>query len=272
MTTRLDCRPRMVESVSVLNRIAMSSSHPFILASLLLLFVFPSCSPVSPELLGETDEKQYQRGKLYLRDGRTEDALNAFLGVIDSRRDAPESHLEAGYIFLREMLDPMRAYYHFSRYLELYPQSDRAREVGQLMETAQKEFARQLPAQPYEGQLDRLDLLELIQSLRGENESLKGDLMVAESRVRQLEGMMGPARRVTSSERATVSSQQPLPRATAPNASAPRTYTVQSGDSLSGISRKVYGTSSRWSDIFQANRDRMTSENNLRVGQELRIP
>lgn len=241
------------------------------LVCLLLTLAFASCSPVSPELLGETDEKQYQRGKLYLRNGRTEDALNAFLGVIDSRRDAPESHLEAGYIFLREMRDPMRAYYHFSRYLELFPQSDRAREVGQLMETAQKEFARQLPAQPYEGQLDRLDLMELIQSLRGENENLKRDLMAAESRARQMEGMIGQARRIPPEEASGV---RPLPQAqgSAPDASNPRTYTVQSGDSLSGISRKVYGTSSRWVDIFQANRDRMTSENALRVGQELRIP
>ena len=95
--------------------------------SLLCLLVLASCSPVQSELISETDEKQYQRGKLFLRNGRTEDALNAFLGVIDSRRDAPESHLEAGYIFLREMRDPVRAYYHFSRYLELFPQSDRAR-------------------------------------------------------------------------------------------------------------------------------------------------
>lgn len=243
-----------------------------IFASVFLALAFASCSPVTPDLLGETDEKQYQRGKLYLRNGRTEDALNAFLGVIDSRRDAPESHLEAGYIFLREMRDPMRAYYHFSRYLELNPQSDRAREVGQLMETAQKEFARQLPAQPYEGQLDRLDLMELIQSLRGENENLKRDLMAAESRLRKLEGAMGPGSRIQSSGVASARTEQPQAQVAAPGTSTPRTYTVQSGDSLSSISRKVYGTSSRWSDIFQANRDRMTSENNLRVGQELRIP
>ena len=240
--------------------------------SLLCLLVLASCSPVQSELISETDEKQYQRGKLFLRNGRTEDALNAFLGVIDSRRDAPESHLEAGYIFLREMRDPVRAYYHFSRYLELFPQSDRAREVGQLRETAQKEFARQLPARPYEGQLDRLDLMELIKNVRSENDNLKRDLMAAESRVRQLEGVMGEARRMpptTASSTASAPSEEP---AVSSGEGRPRTYTVQSGDSLSGISRKVYGTSSRWGDIFQANRDRMTSENALRVGQELRIP
>lgn len=248
----------------------MLSFRPNLLAFLLVALLFASCSPVQTELLSETDEKQYQRGKLFLRNGNAEGALNAFLGVIDSRRDAPESHFEAGYIFLRQMRDPVRAYYHFSRYLELFPQSDRAREVSQLMETAQKEFARQLPAQPFEGQLDRIDLMELIKNLREENDSLKRELMAAESRVEQFEGMVGQARRVPPAE--VSRSITPLPQTDDFGSSPPRTYTVQSGDTLSGISRKVYGTTTRWRDIFQANRDRMNSENALRVGQELRIP
>jgi nucleoid-associated protein YgaU len=47
---------------------------------------------------------------------------------------------------------------------------------------------------------------------------------------------------------------------------------VQSGDTLTRISQRFYGTPSRYQDIYQANRDRMASENALRVGQELRIP
>ncbi|NQY32082.1 MAG: LysM peptidoglycan-binding domain-containing protein [Coraliomargarita sp.] len=247
-----------------------------ILALLSSALWMTACSPGSVEVVSETDEKQYQRGKLFLRNGNSEDALDAFMGVIDARRDAPESHLEAGYIFLREMKDPVRANYHFSRYLELKPQSDRAPQVRQLIETAQKEFARQLPAQPYEGELDRMDLMDLMKNMRMENESLKRDLMTAQRRVTQLEGMISDARRAPAPVANTQTRQQPVvSQPTAPSSepeSVPRTYTVQSGDSLSGISRKVYGTSSRWIDIYQANRDRLSSENALKVGQELRIP
>ena len=177
------------------------------LAAMIPVFRFPTlvllscalwisaCSPGAVEVVGETDEKQYQRGKLFLRNGNAEDALDAFMGVIDARRDAPESHFEVGYIFLREMKDPIRASYHFSRYLELKPQSERAPQVRQLVETAQKEFARQLPAQPYEGELDRMDLMELMKHMRQENESLKRDLMSAQKRVAQLEGLLNEARR-----------------------------------------------------------------------------
>ncbi|HKK17039.1 MAG TPA: LysM peptidoglycan-binding domain-containing protein [Opitutales bacterium] len=247
-------------------------SRPLILA---LLALMSACSPNGVEVVSETDEKQYQLAQDYKNQGRTEEALSAFLRVIDARRDAPESHLEAGYIYLRTMKDPVRAIYHFDRYLQFKPQSPQAGQVRQLIETAQKEFARQLPAQPYQGELDRIDLMELVKTLKQENDSLKRDLVAAEKRVQQLENMLGQARRVPSPQVETVApSQRQTGRASAPPdpAEVPRTYTVQSGDTLSTISRRFYGTPSRWIDIFQANRDRLSSENALRVGQEIRIP
>lgn len=252
-----------------------------LVASLFALFAFSACAPSGVEIVGETDEKQYQLAKGYQKEGRTEEALSAFIRVIDARRDAPESHFEAGYIYLNSMKDPVKAIYHFDRYLQFKPQSPQATQVRQLIETAQKEFARQLPAQPYQGDLDRIDLMELVKSLKVENDSLKRDLVAAEKRVQQLENVVGGARRVPTAQVSTVAPQAQQTRtttqvqATAPTpdpASAPRSYTVKSGDSLSSISRAVYGTPSRWIDIYQANRDRLSSENALKVGQDLRIP
>jgi len=54
--------------------------------------------------------------------------------------------------------------------------------------------------------------------------------------------------------------------------SGARTYVVQPGDTLGGISRKVYGTSSRYMDIYNANRDKLSSPNSVSVGQRLVIP
>lgn len=255
---------------------------------LCLLWVV-ACSPEGVEVVSETDEKQYQLGQDYKSQGRMEEALEAFQRVIDVRRVAPESHLEAGYIYLRTLKDPVRAIYHFDRYLKHKPQSPQATQVRQLIETAQKEFARQLPAQPYEGELDRIDMMDLVKTLKEENDSLKRDLIAATARVEQLEKVLGQARRATQGQmnpgnvssatsvapqvqRPAVSQSQ-VQRTEAPSpTSAPRTYTVQSGDTLSAISRQVYGTPSRWIDIYQANRDRLSSESALRVGQENRIP
>jgi nucleoid-associated protein YgaU len=249
-----------------------------LIASTAALLIFSACAPSGVEVVGETDEKQYQLAKEYQKAGRTEEALSAFIRVIDARRDAPESHFEAGYIYLNSMKDPIKAIYHFDRYIQFKPQSPQATQVRQLIETAQKEFARQLPAQPYQGELDRIDLMDLVKSLKLENDSLKRELVTAQKRVQQLESIVSGARRVPTAVSAPRAPTVPqvqnsiVPPVAPDPSSVPRSYTVQSGDSLSAISRKVYGTPTRWIDIYQANRDRMTSENALRVGQELRIP
>ena len=49
-------------------------------------------------------------------------------------------------------------------------------------------------------------------------------------------------------------------------------YVVRPGDSLSMISRKMYGTSKYYKLIYNANRDTLKSEEALAVGQKLRIP
>lgn len=241
-------------------------------ASLCALSFIAGCKPGSVEMISETDEKQYQLAKDFQGQGRTAEALRAFLRVIEARRSAPESHFEAGYIYLNAMSDPIKAIYHFEQYLQLKPNSPQARQVRQLIETAQKEFARQLPAQPYEGELDRIDMMELVNSLKQENNRLKRELVATQQRLQNLESRVSGSN-VRAEVQPSATYNQRRSATVSPNPSnVPRTYTVQSGDSLSSISRKMYGTPSRWIDIYQANRDRLASENALRVGQELRIP
>ncbi len=49
-------------------------------------------------------------------------------------------------------------------------------------------------------------------------------------------------------------------------------YTVQSGDTLSGISKKVYNTARHSDRIFDANRDKLSDPHDLRVGMKLALP
>ena len=49
-------------------------------------------------------------------------------------------------------------------------------------------------------------------------------------------------------------------------------YTVQRGDTLSEIAARFYGSTSFTDFLYLANRDRMDSKNDLRVGQTLVIP
>ncbi len=50
------------------------------------------------------------------------------------------------------------------------------------------------------------------------------------------------------------------------------TYTVQSGDTLSKISKQFYGDSDEYMRIFYANRDKLNDPDMIKVGQQLAIP
>lgn len=57
-----------------------------------------------------------------------------------------------------------------------------------------------------------------------------------------------------------------------PSPMQPASYTVQRGDTLSGIARKFYGPDAGWRILYEANRDQMPSPDSLRVGMVLAIP
>ncbi|MFP7721969.1 peptidoglycan-binding protein LysM [Lysobacter sp. A3-1-A15] len=51
-----------------------------------------------------------------------------------------------------------------------------------------------------------------------------------------------------------------------------KTYTVESGDTLSGISKKVYGDAGQYNRIFEANKPMLSDPDKIYPGQVLRIP
>jgi nucleoid-associated protein YgaU len=51
-----------------------------------------------------------------------------------------------------------------------------------------------------------------------------------------------------------------------------RTYTVQPGDNLSKISKQFNGDANKYMKIFEANKDKMSDPDKVRVGTELVIP
>ncbi|MEX2219306.1 MAG: LysM peptidoglycan-binding domain-containing protein [Phycisphaerales bacterium] len=67
---------------------------------------------------------------------------------------------------------------------------------------------------------------------------------------------------------------RPVAGAPAPRAPGDGTveYTIKSGDTLGGIARAYYGSALYKDLIFQANRDRLRSEDQLRLGDRLRLP
>lgn len=155
--------------------------HPIVTVALAAcgLLLASSCERGdSPGTSSEADEPYFRQGQQLVKQGRSQEALAAYLKVIGQRGEsAPESHLEAGLIYLQQIKDPVAAIYHFRKYLELQPNSRQAVYVRGLVDSAKREFARTLPAQPLESQSERLDMLDQIDRLRRDNEQMKAELM-----------------------------------------------------------------------------------------------
>ena len=81
--------------------------------------------------------------------------------------------------------------------------------------------------------------------------------------------------RLDSPERLRAGMALRLPAGASPAGAGPAppgTYTVQSGDNLTRIAARLLGDGDRWREIYEANRDQLSSPDAVRQGQTLRLP
>ena len=246
------------------------------------------CDANTGKITREEDESHFVRGREEMNRGNYNEALNAFLKVTEKRRDAPESHLNIGLIYLNNKNDPIPAIYHFRKFLELKPDAEYSERVRQNIDTAQKRFAATLPGNPHDVNLRNVNFEELIRKLRAENLELKQQIAAVTKQLETIQREQTIA--AVNARNMAVQQQQSIQQAqtsllqqsqartvqtlqTPPSAPAvAAVHTVQAGDTLSSISRKYYDTPNRWREIYEANRDVLPNERSLKLGQKLRIP
>jgi tetratricopeptide (TPR) repeat protein len=245
----------------------------------------------------EKDDPAYQRGKSLEQQGRDQEALGAFLKIIAKRgEDAPESHLEAGLLYQEHVKDPITAIYYYKKYLELAPNSPQASLVRGRIAACMRDFASTLPGQPLGGDALQPDLSDVVDRLQKENDALKSELAALRA------NRPAPTGETTETSppiarpepdpvadtprpvitRAPMTTERPAvvpvhtPAAHSGMTLSPtatgHTHTVAKGDTLISLSQHYYGTRSKWRDIYAANRDVMKSENDLKIGMQLKIP
>lgn len=82
-----------------------------------------------------------------------------------------------------------------------------------------------------------------------------------------------PVRPALASPAASPSSVAPAPRPSGTSSGPGQDYTVQAGDTLLSIAQSVYGDSTLWRRIYDANRDTIgPNPDALKLDQKLKIP
>lgn len=279
-----------------------------LVAALLALGLGAGCADRAAPLVAETEEPLFAQGVQMKRQGRSGEALASFLRVIDKRggSNAAESHLEAGLIYLHSTKDPILAYYHFRRYLELQPNSKEAPRVRGMVDAAAREFASRMPGRPMTEQSVRLAADEETAKLRREIEELRAELATlrgggAQPVVRSVRPGLtarppqpvpmlelpsaesAPAEEPAALAAAPVAAPAPVrpaqvtatpaprPAAKAPAGRGGRAHAVAPKETLYSISKR-YGVSLE--ALVEANRAALPqgARSPLKIGMELRVP
>ena len=148
------------------------------------------------------------------------------------------------------------------------------KEYKKLTDEQRQEYCQELADQreTFESELadarEALDALRLgAPARRAEVDSLQNVAAALEARVAEARAKGGAPRSASHDAGATGG-------ATTPKGSHLETYVVKKGDSLWRISglAELFGRSSEWSRLFEANRDRIRNPDRIYPGQELQIP
>ena len=227
----------------------------------------------------EENDPALRRARVRQQAKDIDGAIELYNRALDRKPQLARAHLEVGLLYDGHKEDYNRAIYHYQRYLELRPGSEKTQLIQDLIRRARISFAVSLSDPPPQG------VIEEIATLRRENDALKGRLTET---VRRYEEMLKQAQATASRTAAAAtapSAAAPASARTAPGPAAlelprpvaeplppARIHRVQRGETLSSIAGKMYNDSSQWRKIYEANRQTLKSPGSLDVGQELIIP
>jgi tetratricopeptide (TPR) repeat protein len=264
---------------------------PFALASLLLL---PAACQRSGTVTDAEAEREvnYQRAKKLAEQHDFQGSAEFYKRALAENPDFATAHLELGLLCEDKLGDPISAIYHYGRYLELRPDSEKRRLVEDFIERAKLSYAAKLPQSPIvdPGELTRLQNEKA--ALLQENAMLRARVADLQRTANIVEATSStPAVPVASSlapaPAAVVAATGPAPAMGSIMAAAPiplatessstesphaHLYVVQKGDTLQSLALRYYGTRAGWEKIYQANRSGLPSKDQLKVGQQLVIP
>jgi len=272
-------------------------------------WVCTSCDRVGYRDARERESQVLARAYSLLDAGDFAGSALAFRRALHTNPMLARPHLDFAMLLHDQRQDLVRAIYHYERYLELRPSTEKAEMIQGRMDAARDALVASyrrtmvdtpevpvdpggLPAVPVAASTGAVaDVTatasaELVQ-VREERNRLRVSLAEQErvldarqARIQELEGRVRVLEGALAQARAMVPVLGPAEVGGAPVTqqvagtfeSGVRTYEVRSNDSLSVIAHKVYGDATKWRLIQVANREVLGDSEMLRIGQVLVIP
>ena len=191
-----------------------------------------------------------------------DEAEKAYKEALDLNPMMAKPHLDLALIYQQYKPDYVHAIYHYDRYLELRPDSEKTAFIKEQREKVMRALQVQAIRESPEWKQIVADAERLMQ----ENAALKQQLSAATTGPRASAAGSGTAPTTPAVSEDPGSSETPSA------AGEHQIYTVVAGDTLTKIATQFYGAGADWEPIYEANRDSLSSPSALRVGQTLVIP
>jgi len=243
----------------------------FSLSFILLLIV--SCGSKN-----ENAHPLFIKAKHSENNGEYKKAVENYEKYLKVNPDSSVTHYKLAELYNDNIDDPFYAVYHFKEFLKLQPNSPDRDSIQAWIDAAEKKMLKRISERDPDS-VSQEDILKL----KEYNEKYRVYLLKLKKQNAVLRKKIGSSVTVSddinlkSHDNGEDSDLTPEKENTVlfDSDGSPvilRTYTVKSGDSLSKISREVYGSSKYYKIIFEANRKTMKTEASLKIGQELKIP
>lgn len=225
------------------------------------------CGPKSGAQLDAADEKdaRVRNGLEQVHLKNWDKAIEQFETALAKNPALARPDLELALIYHQQKKDHIRAIYYYRRYLEKRPDTEKRELINGWVEQAKISLAGEIGRAIGSVSEELVRLTRENNMLRKQLDELRGVTNAPASTGVEPVATAPPTAPIEEEPAAEpVKSPQPTPVA--------RTYEVRPGDTLSRIAGAVYGDSSQWHRIYEANRDKMASENDLKAGQVIIIP
>ncbi len=220
-------------------------------------------------------------------------AIRAFADALDAHPLLARPHLDLALLLHDQREDYIAAIYHYRRYLDLQPETEKRALIEGRIGHAARAYAvtagtlesDELPSEALKRlerdnrrlQAQAVAFSNAVSEVRAELELALAERDAAAARAETAEQARAEAqdalRRARQAPAPTVAAVAPAPSGEG-EAAAPATlaYTVQNGDNLSRIAARYYGDAALWPRILDANMDVLKGSVTVRPGQVLQIP